>query len=182
MNKLEEKFNQEVLPQLMKEFGYKNQMEAPGIDKVSINVGLSRAVRGEQNFTQDVVHDLKLITGQAPVITQAKKAIAGFKIRAGQEVGALVTLRGTRKWDFVYRLLSVTIPRIRDFQGIKPSNFDGQGNLSLGIKEQLFFLEISPDEVNSIFSLQVNLATGTKTKEEGVRMFQLLGFPFEKVE
>ena len=162
----------------MKEFGYVNLHAVPGIEKVSINIGLSRA-EGDQNFKKDAINDIKAITGQAPVATKAKKAISGFKIREGQDVGLVVTLRNGRMWDFLYKLISSTIPRIKDFQGIDRKNFDRQGNLSLGIKEQLIFPEISPDDVSTIMGLQVNIATTSNNKDEGIRLFKLLGFPIK---
>lgn len=181
MNDLQRKYIEKVRPQLMKEFGYGNVMAAPKIGKVSINVGLSRASR-EQNFKESVVRDLKAITGQAPVITKAKKAVAGFKIRENQEVGATVTLRGAKMWDFVYKLISTSLPRIKDFQGISEKCFDKQGNLSIGVKEHLIFPEISPDDVSTIMGLQVNVATTAKSQQEGKRFLKLIGFPINIAE
>lgn len=179
MNSLQQKYLKEVAPTLAKEFGYENVMAIPKISKVSVNVGLSRATK-DPNFTADVVEDLKQILGQAPQKTQAKKAVAGFKIRQNQEVGVMATLRGPRMWDFMERLISAAIPRIRDFQGIDKKNFDKQGNLNYAIREQLVFPEISHDEVKTIFGLQVNVHTTAKTKEEGIRLFKLLGFPIKE--
>ena len=179
MNDLQKKYIKEVKPQMMKEFGYGNPMVVPEIKKVSVNIGLSRAAN-DQNFTKDVMKDLKAITGQMPVASKAKKAISGFKIRQGQDIGLMVTLRNGRMWDFVYKFISATIPRIKDFQGIDQKSFDKQGNLSVGIKEQLIFPEISPDDITTIMGLQVNIATTSSNKKEGMRMFKLLGFPIKE--
>lgn len=178
-NVLEEKYIKEVIPALMKEFGYDNIMAVPKITKVSINVGLSKAVNNP-NFKEDVVRDLRLITGQQPILTKARKAIAGFKIREGQEIGANVTLRGKRMWDFIEKFVAVTIPRMKDFQGIERKNFDNQGNLNYGIKEQLTFPEISTDDITTIFGLQVNVTSSANGRDEGIALFKLLGFPIQE--
>jgi large subunit ribosomal protein L5 len=178
MNNLQKKFKKEVIPQLMKEFGYKNTMAVPKPQKVSINVGISKA-KTDPNFADQVINDIRIITGQMPVRTKAKKAISGFKIRQGQEVGVMVTLRGRRMWDFIERLTSAAIPRIRDFQGIDKKNFDGQGNLNYAIREQIVFPEISHDDIQEIFGLQINLKNTAKSKEEGIRLLKLLGFPIK---
>jgi len=179
MSILKKKFLKEAGNKMKEEFGYKNFLAIPKIEKISVNVGLSRAT-SSPNFTEEVLKDLAKITGQKPVKNKAKKAIAGFKIRAGQEVGASVTLRGERMWDFLDKLVWVSIPRIRDFQGISQRNIDEQGNLSLGFKEQTVFPEILVDEVAVNFGLQVNIKTTAKNKKEGLRLFQLLGFPFKQ--
>lgn len=179
MNNLQKKYIKEVIGQMEKQFGYKGSMAVPKIEKVSINVGLSRAAK-DPNFMGDVEADMKQITGQCPVKTKSRKAISGFKIRQGQVVGIAATLRGKRMWDFVEKLIGAAIPRIRDFQGIEKKSFDGQGNLSYAIKEQLVFPEISHDEVKTIFGLQVNIKTSARTKEEGVWLLKLLGFPVKE--
>jgi len=178
MNSIEKKFKGQVTKQMMEKFGYGNALAVPKIRKVSINVGLSRAAK-ESTYIEDVRDDLRRISGQAPVFTKARKAIAGFKIREGQNIGLTVTLRGKRMWDFIEKLISATIPRIKDFQGIPATSFDGQGNLSLGIKEHLIFPEISPDDVKTIFGMQINIATNVKNKEEGVQLLKYLGFPIK---
>ena len=178
MNNLQKKFKKEIVPQLMKEFGYKNTMAVPKPQKVSVNVGISKA-KTDPNFAEQVVKDIRIITGQAPVRTRAKKAISGFKIRQGQEVGVTVTLRGKRMWDFIERLISAAIPRIRDFQGIDRKNFDGQGNLNYAIREQIVFPEISHDDIQEIFGLQINLKNTAKNKDEGIKLLKLLGFPIK---
>ncbi len=178
-NVLEEKYIKEVAPKLMEKFGYDNVMAIPKITKVSINVGLSKAANN-QNFKEDVIRDLRLITGQKPMLTKARKAIAGFKIRENQEVGVNVTLRGKRMWDFVNKLINATIPRMKDFQGIKRENFDNQGNFNYGIKEQLIFPEISTDDITTTFGLQVNITSSTSGRDEGIELFKLLGFPIQE--
>lgn len=176
MNAFEKQYKEVVVRQMMDEFGYGNPMAVPGIEKISINVGLSRAQKNSE-FINDVTNDVKMITGQAPVFTKARKAIAGFKIREGQNIGMIVTLRSKRMWDFAYKLIGATIPRTKDFRGISSSSFDQQGNLSIGIKEQLIFPEISSDDVNTIFELQVNITTSAGSKEKGVSLLKYLGFP-----
>ncbi len=178
MNNFQKKYNKQVRAKMMEEFGYKNVMAVPRIEKVAINVGLSRAEKNAQ-FIEDAQRDLKLITGQAPVKTKAKKAISGFKIRQGQNIGMVVTLRGKKMWDFLYRLVGASIPRTRDFQGIEKKSIDGQGNLGIGIKEHLIFPEISSDDIDTIFGMQVNVTTSAKTKEEGEKLLKLLGFPIK---
>ena len=178
MNNLQKKFKKEVALEMKKKFGYKSIMAVPHLEKVSINVGLSKAVTNP-DFAEDVIKDIRQITGQMPVKTKARQAIAGFKIREGQTVGVSVTLRGKRMWDFVERLVGATIPRIRDFQGIEKKNFDNQGNLNFPIREQLVFPEISNDDVQTIFGLQVNVKNTAKNKEEGTALLKLLGFPIK---
>lgn len=178
MNALEKQFNEKVKSQMMEKFGYDNVMDVPRIEKITINVGLSRAQK-DADFIKNVVQDIKAVTGQTPVFTKARKAIAGFKIRDGQNVGLAVTLRGKRMWDFVYRLVGVTIPRMKDFQGIPLRSFDKNGNLSIGIREQLIFPEISSDDIKTIFGLQINILTTAKTNEEGIALLRYLGFPLQ---
>ncbi len=181
MNDFQKKYQKEIIPKMMEEFGYDNKLAVPTIEKVSLNVGLSRAEK-DQNFIENVTTDLKMITGQSPVTTIARKAISGFKIRQGQKVGLKVTLRGKMMWDFLYRFVSIALPRTKDFQGIERKNFDQQGNLSLGIKEQLIFPEILSDETDTIFSLQVNINTSAHNKKEGIRFLKLMGFPIQQKE
>ena len=178
-NVLQEKYTSEVVPKLLKELGCKNVMAVPKITKVTINVGLSRAANNA-SFKEDVIRDLRIITGQKPVLNKARKAIAGFKIREGQEIGASVTLRGRRMWDFLGKLVGAAIPRIKDFQGIERKNFDEQGNLNFGFKEQLTFPEISTDEISTTFGLQVNVTSSANGRDEGIKLFKLLGFPIQE--
>lgn len=178
MNNLQKKFKKEVAAEMKKKFGYKSVMAVPSLEKVSINVGLSKAATNP-DFADDVIKDIRQITGQAPIKTKARQAVAGFKIREGQTVGVSVTLRGQKMWDFVEKLVSAAVPRIRDFQGIEKKNFDNQGNLNYPIKEQLVFPEISNDDVRTIFGLQVNIKNTAKNKEEGIELLKLLGFPIK---
>jgi len=181
MNLLKKKYQTEVIPEMKKMFGYKNNHQVPKIEKVTLNVGLSRAIK-DSSLKEEIEKTLLLITGQKPVKTKAKKSISGFKIRAGQEVGMMVTLRGERMWDFVEKLISVAIPRVRDFRGIEEKLFDQRGNLSYPIKEQLVFPEILSDEIGAIFGFQVNITTTAKEKKEGIALLRLLGFPIKKEE
>jgi large subunit ribosomal protein L5 len=179
MNSLQEKYNKEIQPALMKEFGYSNVMQCPKVEKVSVNVGLSQAAENKE-FIKDIENDLKLVIGQAPVITKAKKSIAGFKTRQGQSIGMKATLRGDKMWDFMYRLVGASLPRIKDFRGLEVKSFDDNGNFSIGIKEHLIFPEISTDNIRNIFGFQVNVSTTVNSKEEGIALLRLLGFPIKK--
>jgi len=179
MNSLQEKFNKEIQPALMKEFKYSNVMQCPRIEKVSVNVGLSQASENKE-FIKDIENDLKLIIGQAPIITKAKKSIAGFKTRQGQSIGMKATLRGEKMWDFIYRLVSASLPRIKDFRGLEIKSFDKNGNFSIGIKEHLIFPEISTDNIRNIFGFQVNISVKANNREEGIALLKLLGFPIKK--
>ncbi|MFW5885018.1 MAG: 50S ribosomal protein L5 [Patescibacteria group bacterium] len=179
MNNLRKKYIKEVIPQLKKDFGKGNDWSVARPEKISINVGLSKADKNPE-FKKDVINDLRAITGQAPVLSKAKKSISGFKVRQGQEIGAVVTLRGRRMWDFMERFIGVTLPRMRDFRGIERKSVDGMGNLNYGMKEQLVFPEISHDNVKTIFGLQVNVKTTAENREEGLKLFELLGFPIQK--
>ena len=166
---------------MKKKFGLKNNLQVPVIEKVVVNAGIGKYIK-DANMVKEAVQAIESITGQKPVLTKSRKSIAGFKIREGLEVGVKVTLRGRRKWDFVDRLVGASIPRIRDFQGIKETAVDESGNLNIGIKEHTVFPEILPENVKNIMSLQVNVVTTAKNKEEGMELFRLLGFPikFEK--
>ncbi len=179
MNSLQKKYIDEVAPTLLEQIGCKSLFEIPSITKVTVNVGLSNATTTKE-FIEDVKNDLMLITGQKPVVTEARKSIAGFKIRAGQTVGMKVTLRGRRMWDFLYRLIGTALPRIKDFQGLDKKCFDGQGNLNIGIVEQTIFPEIATDEVQTVFGFQVNITTRTDDYEGNVSLMRLLGFPIKK--
>ena len=179
MNNLRKKYLEEVLPVLKKEFKHKNNLAVSRPAKVTLNVGLSRAIDNKE-FKQEIVNDLAAITGQAPVLVKSRKAISGFKIREGQEIGAMVTLRGEKMWDFIERFVRITLPRTRDFRGIKRSSVDKNGNFSCGVKEQLVFPEIYHDNIKSTFSLQVNITTNRNNQDEGMRMVELLGFPMQK--
>ncbi len=175
--RLKERYRQEVVPALIKEFGYANVMQAPRPDKATVNIGLGEAV-SDAKALDSATTDVSIITGQKPMITRAKRSIANFKLREGMPIGVMVTTRGDRMWEFLDRLLSAALPRIRDFQGLSPSSFDGRGNFSLGIREQLMFPEIDYDKVDRIRGLQITIATTARTDEEGKRLLELLGMPF----
>ncbi len=167
------------MPALMKEFGYANVMQVPRPLKATINIGLGEAVT-DAKALDSAANDISVIIGQKPVITRAKRSIANFKLREGMPIGVMATARGNRMWEFLDRLLNAALPRLRDFQGVSPSSFDGRGNFSLGIREQLMFPEIEYDKVNRIRGLQINIITTAKTDEEGRRLLELLGMPFAR--
>jgi large subunit ribosomal protein L5 len=177
--RLKERYREEVLPALMKEFGYGNVMEAPRPEKMTVNVGLGEAV-SDAKVLDSAVNDVAVITGQRPVITRAKKSISNFKLREGMPIGVMVTVRGSRMWEFMDRLVNAALPRLRDFQGVSPNSFDGRGNFSLGLREQLIFPEIDYDKIDRIRGLQINIITTAKTDEEGKRLLELLGVPFAR--
>jgi large subunit ribosomal protein L5 len=177
--RLKEQYREEVLPALMKEFGYGNVMEAPRPEKMTVNVGLGEAV-SDAKVLDSAVNDVAVITGQRPVITRAKKSISNFKLREGMPIGVMVTVRGSRMWEFMDRLVNAALPRLRDFQGLSPNSFDGRGNFSLGLREQLIFPEIDYDKIDRIRGLQINIITTAKTDEEGKRLLELLGVPFAR--
>jgi len=176
---LQDKLKSEVLPTLTKEFGYKNVMQAPTMKKVSLNIGLGEAVLNAK-VLEFAVGDLTKIAGQKPVITRAKKSIAAFKLREGMPIGVRVTLRRQRMWHFLERLLLVSLPRVRDFRGLPRRSFDGHGNYTMGIREQIIFPEISYDEIDKVRGMNITLHTSAETDEEGLRMLELLGMPFRK--
>ncbi|SDF50686.1 50S ribosomal protein L5 [Sporolituus thermophilus] len=177
MPRLKDKYYNEVAKQLMEKFGYKNVMEIPKIEKVVINMGVGDAV-GNPKALDAAVNDLMAIAGQRPVITRAKKSIAAFKIRQGMAIGAKVTLRGDRMYEFLDKLFNVALPRVRDFRGVSPRAFDGRGNYTLGIKEQLIFPEIDYDKVEKIRGMDIVVVTTAKTDEEARELLRLMGMPF----
>jgi len=177
--RLKEKYRQDVVPALMKEFAYGNLMQAPHLEKVVVNVGMGEAV-SNANALDAATEDMATITGQKPVITKAKKSISNFKLREGMSIGAMTTMRGDRMYEFMDRLLNAALPRIRDFQGVSPNSFDGRGNYSLGIREQVIFPEIDYSKVDRIRGLQVNIITSARNDEEGKRLLELLGMPFAR--
>ncbi len=172
-----EKYNNEVVADLRKEFGYKNVMQVPRIEKITLNMGLGEGVLNAAAIEQGL-EQLTIIAGQKPVVTKAKKSIANFKLREGMSIGAMVTLRSTRMWDFFSRLVNVAIPRVRDFRGLSPKSFDGRGNYCLGIREQLIFPEIDVDKIDRSRGLSVVINTSANTDEEGRALLQRLGVPF----
>lgn len=177
--RLKERYREEVVPALMKEFGYKNVMQVPRIEKVTVNVGVGEAV-SDAKALDAASRDIATITGQQPVITRAKRSISNFKLREGMPIGVTVTVRGDRMWEFLDRLLNATLPRIRDFQGVSPNSFDGRGNYSLGLREQVIFPEIEYDKIDKVRGMQITIVTTARTDEEGKRLLELLGMPFAK--
>jgi large subunit ribosomal protein L5 len=176
-SRLAERYKAEVAPALQKQFEYRNPMQVPRVSKVVLNIGLGEALSNAKAIDA-AVGDLSLITGQKPIITKAKKSIAQFRVRAGNSVGAKVTLRGPRMWDFLDRLTTLALPRIRDFRGVPGRSFDGRGNFSLGLREQLAFPEIEYDKVDRLRGLEISIVTTAKTDEESKRLLELLGMPF----
>ncbi len=174
-----EKYLKEVTPALMSKFNYKSIMQVPKIEKIVINMGVGDAVQNPKAL-DSAVEELTLIAGQKPVVTRAKKSIAGFRLRAGMPIGAKVTLRGERMYDFLDKLISVSLPRVRDFRGVSKKSFDGRGNYTLGIKEQLIFPEIDYDKVNKVRGMDIVIVTTAKTDEEARELLTLLGMPFQK--
>ena len=179
MARMKELYTAEVAPALMKELGYKSTMQIPRIEKVVVNVGCGEA-RENAKILENVVGDLSKITGQKPVITKTRKSIANFKLREGMPIGAKVTLRGEKMWEFLDRLFNVALPRVRDFQGINPNAFDGRGNYSLGIKEQLIFPEIEYDKIDKIRGMDVVICTTATTDEEARALLSKVGAPFAR--
>jgi large subunit ribosomal protein L5 len=175
---VKDKYDKIAVAEMKKKFGYKSAMAVPRIKKVVVNVGTGKIVK-EGDKLDEVVNSITAITGQKPVKTKARKAISGFKVREGMEVGVKVTLRGTRMWQFIDRLVSATLPRTRDFQGINRKAVDKRGNLNLGLKEHMIFPEISPERVKYAFGLQVTVSTNAKSQEEGLELFKLIGFPIK---
>jgi large subunit ribosomal protein L5 len=177
MSRLRERYEKEVVPGLRKEFGYDNVMAIPKITKVVVNMGLGEATQNAK-IVDTGADEVMRITGQKPVVTRAKKSIAQFKVRKGMPIGTMVTLRGERMWEFLDRLISVALPRVRDFRGVSPRGFDGRGNYTLGLKDQLLFAEIDYMKVDKARGLNISVVTTAKTDEESRRLLQLLGVPF----
>ncbi len=179
MARLKEKYQKEVVPALMKHFGYRNVMQVPRVEKVVVNMGVGDAIR-EPKALDAAVSDLAAITGQKPIITRAKRSIAAFKVRAGMPIGCKVTLRGERMYDFLDKLFNVALPRVRDFRGLSSRAFDGRGNFTLGLKEQLVFPEIDYDKVEKIRGMDVIINTTARTDEEAKELLALMGMPFRE--
>ena len=177
METLKEQYINEVVPAKMKKFNYKSIMEVPKLDKIVLNVGLGD-IKDNPKSLENAMNDIKIITGQTPIITKAKKAIAAFKIREGVNMGCKVTLRSSKMYDFAYKLFNVALPRVRDFRGVSKNSFDGRGNYSMGIKEQLIFPEIEYDKVDKIRGMDIIFVTTAKTDEEARELLKLLGMPF----
>jgi large subunit ribosomal protein L5 len=179
MARLRDQYREEIAPAMMREFGYKNIYQVPKLEKIVLNVGLGEAVANARALDA-AVGDLAQITGQKPVVTRAKKSIASFKLRAGMPIGAMVTLRGPRMYEFYDRLVAITLPRIRDFRGVSPNSFDGRGNYTLGLREQIVFPEIDYDRIDKVRGLEMSFVTTARTDEEGRRLLALLGMPFAR--
>ncbi len=179
MSALQERYKSEVVPLLMKEFSYKSIMQAPKLVKVTVNIGLGEAV-AEPKAMESAMTELSKITGQKPRITRARKSIAAFKLREGMAIGLMTTLRQRRMWEFLDRFISIALPQVRDFRGVPNRSFDGHGNFTVGIREQIIFPEISFDEVDKIRGMNITMHTTARTDEEAYRLLQLIGLPFRK--
>jgi large subunit ribosomal protein L5 len=177
--RLKQRYREEIAKALREEFGYANVMQIPGLTKIKVNMGVGDAAR-DSKVIEGAVRDLTTITGQKPAVARAKKSIAQFKLREGMPIGAHVTLRGDRMWEFLDRLLSLALPRIRDFRGLSPKHFDGNGNYTFGLTEQVMFHEIDPDKVDRQRGMDITIVTTAKTDEEGRALLRHLGFPFKE--
>jgi large subunit ribosomal protein L5 len=175
--RLKDRYRQELVPQLQQELGYGNPMQVPRLEKIVVNMGVGEAAR-DAKVLDGAIEDLTTITGQRPLITKARKSIASFKLREGMSIGAKVTLRGDRMWEFLDRLLATALPRIRDFRGLDPEAFDGRGNYTIGITEQLVFPEIDYDKVSAVRGMDITVVTTARSNEEGLALLRALGFPF----
>jgi large subunit ribosomal protein L5 len=178
-HRLKERYQEELVPELMKSLDLKNVMQVPRVEKVVVNIGVGEAIDNAKALDA-AVSDLSVITGQKPIVTKAKKSIANFKLREGRSIGAKVTLRGYRMWAFLDRLMNVALPRVRDFRGISPNSFDGRGNYTLGLREQLIFPEIDYDQIDKIRGFEVSIVTSAGDDDQGRQLLQLLGMPFRK--
>ena len=181
MNRMHERYTKEIAPSLFKSFGFKNVMEVPRIQKVVVNIGLGEALENPKAL-ESAVSDLMQVTGQKPVTMKARKSIANFKLREGRLIGTKVTLRGDRMWAFLDRLLNVALPRVRDFRGVSANAFDGRGNYTLGLKDQLVFPEIEYDKIDKLRGMEITIVTSAKNDDEARALLQLLGMPFSKKE
>ena len=179
METLKEQYQKEVIPALMKKFNYKSVMQVPKLEKIVINIGLGD-VKDNPKSLENAMNDLSIITGQRPVVTKAKKSIAAFKLREGANIGCKDTLRSEKMYDFAYKLFNVALPRVRDFRGVSSNSFDGRGNYSMGVKEQLIFPEIEYDKIDKIRGMDIIFVTSAKTDEEAKELLTLLGMPFSK--
>lgn len=177
--RLRETYVQEIRPVLQKEFGYRNELEAPKLEKIVINIGVGEAITNNRALDA-AVDDLAAITGQKPVVTRAKKSIAAFRLREGMPIGTMVTLRGARMYEFFDRLTNASLPRIRDFRGVSPRSFDGRGNYTMGLQEQLIFPEIEYDKIDKVRGMEITIVTTAGSDEEGRRLLKLLGMPFQE--
>lgn len=179
MPRMKDVYQKSVMPALQSEFAYKSVMEVPKIEKITLNMGVGEAL-GDKKQIDNAVADMEKLAGQKPVVTKAKKSVAGFKIREGYPIGCKVTLRGDRMWEFFERLVDIAIPRVRDFRGLNPKSFDGRGNYSMGVREQIIFPEIDYDKVDKIRGLDITITTSAKTDDEGRSLLKAFNFPFKK--
>jgi len=179
MSSMKDVYKESVVPALNQQFSYSNVMQVPKIQKITLNMGVGEAV-GDKKQLDNALADLEKLSGQKPVITKARKSVAGFKIREGFPIGCKVTLRGERMWDFFDRLVQIAIPRVRDFRGLSPKSFDGRGNYSMGVREQIIFPEIDYDKVDKIRGLDITITTSAETDDEGRALLSEFGFPFKK--
>ena len=177
--RLKQRYREEIVPELREEFGYANIMQVPGVTKIVVNMGVGDAAR-DSKLIEGAIRDLMAITGQRPAVTKARKSIAQFKLREGQPIGAHTTLRGDRMWEFLDRLLSVALPRIRDFRGLSPRQFDGRGNYTFGLNEQSMFHEIDQDAIDRVRGMDITVVTTANTDDEGRALLRSLGFPFKE--
>src|SRR6478672_4542077 len=177
--RLKQRYRDEIAPKLHEEFSFENVMQIPGLTKIVVNMGVGDAAR-DSKLIEGAIRDLATITGQKPAVTKARKSIAQFKLREGQPIGAHVTLRGDRMWEFLDRLLSLALPRIRDFRGLSPKQFDGRGNYTFGLTEQVMFHEIDQDRIDRVRGMDITVVTNAKTDDEGRALLRLLGFPFKE--
>lgn len=178
MAKLHDTYRDSVVPELMKKFGYTSVMQVPQLEKITLNMGLGEAL-ADKKVLEAATSDMQAIAGQKPVVTRARKSVAGFKIREGYPIGAKVTLRGERMWDFLERLITIALPRVRDFRGLNPKSFDGRGNYSMGVREQIIFPEIDFDKVDKVRGLDITITTSAKSNEEGHALLAAFNFPFK---
>jgi large subunit ribosomal protein L5 len=181
MNRLQERYNTEIVPALRKAFDLKNIMQVPRIEKVVVNIGMGEALDNPKAL-ESAVSDLTIVTGQKPVMTKARKSIANFKLREGRLIGTKVTLRGDRMWAFLDRLMSTALPRVRDFRGVSPNAFDGRGNYTLGLRDQLIFPEIEYDKIDKLRGMEVTIVTSAKNDDQARALLQMLGMPFSRKE
>lgn len=178
MAKLHDTYKDSVVPELMKKFGYTSVMQVPRLEKITLNMGLGEAL-ADKKVLEAATSDMQAIAGQKPVVTRARKSVAGFKIREGYPIGAKVTLRGERMWDFLERLITIALPRVRDFRGLNPKSFDGRGNYSMGVREQIIFPEIDFDKVDKVRGLDITITTSAASNEEGHALLAAFNFPFK---
>jgi large subunit ribosomal protein L5 len=179
MQRLKDRYNDEIVPTLLEDFNYKSAMQVPRVIKVVVNVGVGEALN-DAKALDNAVRDISVITGQKPIVTRARKSIAGFKLREGRAIGVKVTLRGQRMYDFLDRLINVALPRQRDFRGVSPDAFDGRGNYTLGLSEQLLWPEINYDSIDKLRGMEISMVTTAQTDEEGRRLLELMGMPFRQ--